>query len=45
MDEIDHYKSKYDINFVSFWDELTFYQNKATEHFADVMIEREANVF
>ncbi len=44
MDEIDHYKSKYDINFVSFWDELTFYQNKATERFADVMIEREANV-
>jgi len=36
--EFKHWKTKYNINFVNFWDELTFHNIRTTEKFADAMI-------
>ena len=43
--EIESWKTKYGVNFVNLWDELSFYQNKATERFADIMIEKDLGVY
>ncbi len=43
-DEIQMWRDRYGVNFIAFWDELSFYQDKATERFADLMIERAMNI-
>ena len=43
--EIELWKSKYGANFVNFWDELSFYYYKATEEFADLMIDKNLDVY
>lgn len=40
-DEMQLWRDKYGVNFIAFWDELSFYQDKATERFADTVIERD----
>lgn len=43
--EIKHWKSKYGINYVNFWDELTFFSLPETEKFADLMIKEDLDVY
>jgi radical SAM superfamily enzyme YgiQ (UPF0313 family) len=42
--EFELWRTKYGVNFVNLWDELSFYHNKATEKFADIMIEKNLGV-
>lgn len=44
-DEIQLWRDRYGVNFIAFWDELSFYQDKATERFADLMLERNLGVY
>ncbi len=43
-DEIQLWRDRYGVNFIAFWDELSFYQDKATERFADLMLERDMGI-
>lgn len=43
-DEIQLWRDRYGVNFIAFWDELSFYQDKATERFADLMLERNMGI-
>ena len=43
--EIKALKSKYGINYINFWDELTFFHIKQAETFADQMIEANLGIF
>jgi len=43
--EIKHWKAKYNINFVTFWDELTFHHVRETERFADAMLKEDLGVW
>lgn len=45
VSEIKYWKDKYRINYVNFWDELTFFNVRETEKFADAMIEADLGVF
>lgn len=42
--EAELWKAKYGANFITFWDELSFYHPKATERLADLFIERNLGV-
>lgn len=42
--EIELWKTKYGVNFVNFWDELTFFHRKQTEKFVDLMNEKNINI-
>lgn len=37
--EMKYWKEKYGVNFINFWDELTFYNPRDTERFADCLLE------
>ena len=43
--EIELWHKKYGANFINLWDELSFYYDKATERFADIMIEKDLGVY
>lgn len=43
-DEIQLWRDRYGVNFIAFWDELSFYQDKATERFAELMIQRNMGI-
>ena len=43
--EMELWRTKYGVNFVNLWDELSFYKNKATERFADIMIEKDLGIY
>jgi len=43
--EIEELKDKYDINYISLHDELSFYSAKHCEQFADTLIKNKLNIF
>lgn len=45
VDEIKHRINQYQVNFINFWDELTFCRWQDAEKFADIMIEENINVY
>ncbi len=45
IEEIKHWKVKYNINYVNFWDELTFFNPHETERFADAMIKEDLGIY
>lgn len=45
VDEIKYWKQKYGINYVNFWDELTFFNLRETEQFADEMIKADLGIY
>jgi anaerobic magnesium-protoporphyrin IX monomethyl ester cyclase len=42
--EMSHWKEKYGVNYVNFWDELTFFSQSETERFADALIEADLGI-
>ena len=45
VDEIKLLKKKYNVNFINFWDELTWASAQHAEEFADALIEEDLNVY
>lgn len=45
VEEIIYLKEKYNINIISFWDELTFYSKKQCEEFVDCLIDADLDIF
>jgi radical SAM superfamily enzyme YgiQ (UPF0313 family) len=43
--EMRQLKEKYGINYVNYWDELTFFSMKETERFADALIEADLGIY
>jgi radical SAM superfamily enzyme YgiQ (UPF0313 family) len=45
VDEIKLLKKKYGVNYISFWDELTFYSRKQSEEFVDALIREDLQIY
>lgn len=45
INEIKQLKKKYGINYISFWDELTFYSREQSEEFVDAIIKENLQIF
>lgn len=44
VQEIAYFKEKFGVNYIGFWDELTFYSVKQTEQFMDAILAADLNV-
>lgn len=45
LKELQIMKKEYDVNFVNFWDEITFFRNDWCDHFLDLLIEADLGIY